>query len=385
MLSRFNQLNLFKAVTKVATVALVVSLAACGGGGNETATDTTGGDTGSATQGGQSPAAKLVLNEQVNLVGAGASFPAPLYQRWFQEFSQDTQNLQVDYQSVGSGAGVERFSQGLVNFGASDVAMSDEEIAEVERGVLMLPLTAGSIVLAYNLPDVEGELKLSRDTYVDILLGNITNWSDPAIAEDNPDLQLPDQQITVVYRSDGSGTTGVFTKHLSAISPDWEQQVGQGKTVQWPVGIGGAKNDGVAAQINQTPGAIGYVEYGFAESAGLPMASLENQSGNFIQPTNEAAAKTLEAVELPDDLRAFITDPAGDESYPVVTYTWLLAYQEYPDPELAKSIEAMVEYALTEGQEVSPELGYIKLPPNVREKVAEKADQLTDEYDITVN
>lgn len=387
MLSRFNKLNLFKAVTKVATVALVVSLAACGGGGNETATDTTGGDTGSATQGGggQSPAAKLVLNEQVNLVGAGASFPAPLYQRWFQEFSQDTQNLQIDYQSVGSGAGVERFSQGLVNFGASDVAMSDEEIEEVERGVLMLPLTAGSIVLAYNLPDVEGELKLSRDTYVDILLGNITNWSDPAIADDNPDLQLPDQPITVVYRSDGSGTTGVFTKHLSAISPEWEEQVGQGKTVEWPVGIGGAKNDGVAAQINQTPGAIGYVEYGFAESAGLPMASLENQSGNFIQPTNEAAAKTLDSVELPDDLRAFITDPPGDESYPVVTYTWLLTYQEYPDPALAKSIEAMVEYALTEGQEVSPELGYIKLPPAVREKVAAKADQLTDEYDITVN
>ncbi len=382
MIFRLNPINLSNVITKISAAALVVSLGACGGG-TDTATDTMGGDTGST--GGSGGEVKLVLNEQVNLVGAGASFPAPLYQRWFQEFSQDTQNLQIDYQSVGSGAGVERFTQGLVQFGASDVAMSDEEIAKVDRGVLMLPMTAGSIVLAYNLPGLDGELKLSRDTYVDILLGNISNWNDPAIAEDNPDLQLPDQPITVVYRSDGSGTTGVFTKHLSAISPEWEEQVGEGKTVQWPTGIGGAKNDGVAAQLTQTPGAIGYVEFGFAESAGLPMASLENQSGNYIKPTNDAASKTLEAVELPGDLRAFITDPTGEDSYPVVTYTWLLTYKEYPDPEIAKSVEAMVEYGLTAGQEISPQLGYVKLPQNVREKVAQQADQLTPDYQINVN
>ncbi|WP_413165927.1 phosphate ABC transporter substrate-binding protein PstS [Capilliphycus salinus ALCB114379] len=384
MLFRLNQLNLSGVVTKISAAALVVTLAACGGG-TETATDTTpGGEAGVPAASG-SGEVKLVLNEQVNLVGAGASFPAPLYQSWFQEFSQDTQNLQIDYQSVGSGAGVERFTQGLVQFAASDVAMTDEEIAKVERGVLMLPMTAGSIVLAYNLPGVDGELNLSRETYVNILLGNITNWNDPAIAENNPDLQLPDQPITVVYRSDGSGTTGVFTKHLSSISEEWNSSVGEGKTVQWPVGIGGAKNDGVAAQISQTPGAIGYLEYGFAESAGLPMASLENQSGNFIKPTSEAASKTLEAVELPEDLRAFITDPAGEESYPIVTYTWLLTYREYPDPEIAKSIEAMVEYGLTQGQEISPQLGYIQLPPNVRERVAQQADQLTPDYQIAVD
>ncbi len=382
MIFRLNQINLSNVITKISAAALVVSLGACGGG-TDTATDTMGGDTGST--GGSGGEVKLVLNEQVNLVGAGASFPAPLYQRWFQEFSQDTQNLQIDYQSVGSGAGVERFTQGLVQFGASDVAMSDEEIAQVDRGVLMLPMTAGSIVLAYNLPGLDGELKLSRDNYVNILLGNITNWSDPAIAENNPDLQLPDQPITVVYRSDGSGTTGVFTKHLSSISEDWKNSVGEGKTVQWPTGIGGAKNDGVAAQLTQTPGAIGYVEFGFAESAGLPMASLENQSGNYIQPTNEAASKTLEAVELPGDLRAFITDPAGAESYPIVTYTWLLAYKEYDDPEVAKSVEAIVEYGLTAGQEIAPQLGYVKLPQNVREKVAQQADQLTPDYQINVN
>lgn len=383
---RFDLINLSRLFTKLSAVAVVSALAACGGGTDTTAgggtTETTAG--GGTSEGGTPADVKLVLNEQVNLVGAGASFPAPLYQRWFQEFSQTTPNLQIDYQSVGSGAGVERFSQGLVQFGASDVAMKDEEIAGVERGVLMLPMTAGSIVLAYNLPDAEG-LKLSRQNYVDILLGKITNWSDPAIAADNPDLQLPDQPITVVYRSDGSGTTGVFTKHLSAISEEWNSTVGEGKTVQWPVGIGGAKNDGVAAQLSQTPGAIGYLEYGFAKSAGLPMAALENQAGNYIEPTDEAASKTLEAVTLPEDLRAFISDPEGADSYPIVTYTWLLAYKEYPDPEIAKSVEAMVEYGLTEGQKISPDLGYIELPQNVRQKVAEVANQISPDYDITVD
>ncbi|MGF1491586.1 MAG: phosphate ABC transporter substrate-binding protein PstS [Microcoleaceae cyanobacterium] len=382
MVLRLNHL-----IAKTSAIALALALVACGGGGTDTTTeapaggDTTGGETTTeAPAGGET---KLVLNEQTNLVGAGASFPSPIYQRWFQDFSGQTDNLQVDYQSVGSGAGVERFTQELVNFGASDVAMSDEEIDQVSRGVLMLPMTAGGIVLSYNVPGVE-ELKLSRDNYVDILLGNITNWNDPALAETNPDIELPDLPIQPVYRSDGSGTTGVFTKHLSAISDEWASSVGEGKTVQWPVGIGAPKNDGIAAQINQTPGSIGYLEEGFAESAGLPMAALENASGNFIAPSAEAAAATLSAVELPDNLRAFITDPEGDESYPIVTYTWLLAYGEYDDPEIAKALEATIEYGLTEGQAVSKELGYIPLPQNVVEKVAEKADQISPDYEITV-
>ncbi|MGC9524106.1 MAG: phosphate ABC transporter substrate-binding protein PstS [Limnospira sp.] len=364
-------------VSKLFAVALTTGLAACGGGGTDTPV-AGGTDTGT-------PSAELIsLNQQVDIVGAGASFPAPLYQRWFQEISQGVPNLQIDYQSVGSGAGVERFTQGLVNFGASDVAMKDDEIAKVERGVYMLPMTAGSIVLAYNLDGVEN-LQLPRDVYVDIFLGNITNWNDPRIAEANPGVELPDQPITVVHRSDGSGTTGVFTMHLSAISDEWANQVGDGKTVEWPTGIGGAKNDGVTAQINQTSGAIGYVEYGFAQNAGLNMAALENQEGNFIEPTSEAASKTLAAVTLPDDLRAFISDPEGADSYPIVTYTWLLAYQQYSDPEVARAVEAMIQYGLTEGQKVSPDLGYIPLPPNVVQKVAEKADQISPDFTINVN
>lgn len=363
--------------SKLFAIALTAGLAACGG------TETGDPDVADTNAGG--PSAELIaLNQQVDIVGAGASFPAPLYQRWFQEISQGVPNLQIDYQSVGSGAGVERFTQGLVNFGASDVAMKDDEIAKVERGVYMLPMTAGSIVLAYNLDGVEN-LQLPRDVYIDIFLGNITNWNDPRIAEANPGVELPDQPITVVYRSDGSGTTGVFTMHLSAISDEWANQVGEGKTVEWPTGIGGAKNDGVTAQINQTPGAIGYVEYGFAQNAGLNMAALENQEGNFIPPTSEAASKTLAAVTLPDDLRAFISDPEGPESYPIVTYTWLLTYQQYPDPEVARAVEAMIQYGLTEGQKVSPQLGYIALPPNVVQKVAEKADQISPDFTINVN
>jgi phosphate transport system substrate-binding protein len=307
-----------RVLTGLSAVVLGLSLAACGGG-TPTATTDTGETTDTAATDAASSGATvdLVLNEQVNLVGAGASFPAPLYQRWFQEVSTGTQNLQVDYQSVGSGAGVERFTQGLVDFGASDVAMNDEEMAAIDRGVYLLPMTAGSIVLAYNVPEAPS-LNLSREVYVDILLGNITNWNDERIAADNPDVTLPDLPITVVYRSDGSGTTGVFTKHLSAISDQWNNSVGEGKTVQWPVGVGAPKNDGVTAQIQQTPGAIGYVEFGFANSAGLPMAALENQSGNFITPTADSASATLDAVTLPENLREFITDPEGDQSYPIV-------------------------------------------------------------------
>ncbi|MDY6803941.1 MAG: phosphate ABC transporter substrate-binding protein PstS [Cyanobacteriota bacterium] len=362
MLFRCSPKNLTRLASKTSALVLTLGLAACGGGG------------GGAGGGG---------GEQVNLVGAGASFPAPLYQRWFQDLSNSNPNLQVDYQSVGSGAGVERFVQGLVDFGASDVAMKDDEIAKVDRGVMMLPVTAGSIVLAYNLPGVEN-LKLSREAYVDIFLGKITQWNDPKIAQDNPGVNLPDESITVVHRSDGSGTTGVFTKHLSAISPEWKEQVGEGKTVQWPAGLGGAKNDGVAAQISQNEGAIGYVEYGFAKTAALDTAALENKSGNFIEPSDESASATLAAVQLPGNLRAFITDPEGENSYPMVTYTWILAYENYDDPEKAKAVEAAIEYALNEGQEVAPELGYIPLPPNVRQKVAEAADKISPDRQITI-
>ncbi|MCC0179016.1 phosphate ABC transporter substrate-binding protein PstS [Waterburya agarophytonicola K14] len=342
-------------------LAISLSLTACG------ATETGTESAGSAGDGGG--------GKSVSLTGAGASFPAPLYQRWFSEYNKQNPNVRVSYQSVGSGAGVEQFTQGTVDFGASDVAMTDEEIAAVERGVALLPMTAGSIVLAYNLPDVP-ELKLSRQAYVDILLGKITKWNDPAIASLNPDAKLPDSQITVVYRSDGSGTTGVFTKHLSAINPEWQEKVGEGKTVEWPTGLGAKGNEGVTAQILQTEGSLGYIEYGYAKQQDIPSATLENKAGNYIAPSGESASNALAAATLPENLRAFVSDPEGDESYPIVTYTWILAYGTYDNPDKLEAFKNVINWSLTDGQAFAEELGYIPLPENVVQKVQGKLDTI---------
>ena len=301
------------------------------------------------------------------LSGAGASFPAPLYQRWAVEYNKLHPNVQINYQSVGSGAGVKQFTQGTVDFAASDAAMSDEEIEKVKQGVVMIPATAGSIVIAYNLPEVK-DLKLSRDTYAGIFLGKITKWNDPAIAKDNPDVKLPDLPINVAFRSDGSGTTFVFTKHLSAISPDFADEVGTDKSVTWPAGAGGKGNEGVTALVKQTPGTIGYVEYGYAVNNGLSMASLQNKAGKFVKPTAESGAATLGHVEFPENLRIWPEDPAGDDDYPIATFTWLLLYKKYSDAAKLKALKEFITYGLTDGQKFSSELGYIPLPAAVAEK-----------------
>lgn len=344
-------------------LALSLSLTACGG--TQTSSDPAAGGDNASSGGGQS----------VSLTGAGASFPAPLYQRWFSEYNKQHPNVKVAYQSVGSGAGVEQFTQGTVDFGASDTAMTDEEITAVQKGVALLPMTAGSIVLAYNLPDVP-ELKLSRQVYADILLGKITKWNDPAIAGLNPDAQLPDSEITVVYRSDGSGTTGVFTKHLSAINPEWQEKVGEGKTVEWPTGVGAKGNEGVTAQILQTEGAIGYIEYGYAKQQEIATASLENKAGKYIKPSSESAANALGAVTLPENLRAFISDPEGEESYPIVTYTWILAYGTYDNADKLQAFKDVINWSLTDGQTYAEELGYIPLPENVVQTVQTKLETI---------
>ncbi len=331
---------------------------------------------------------KLPFNSTISATGAGASFPAPLYQGWFRNLNTKVPQMQFNYQSTGSGAGIERFTSSIVDFGASDIAMTDEQMAKVERGVLLLPMTAGSIVMAYNLPDVK-ELKLPRTVYVDIFQGNITNWNDPKIAAANPGITLPDQKITVVHRSDGSGTTAVFTSHLSEISPQWKQAIGTATTVQWPSGAGktflGARgNEGVTALISQTPGSIGYLEYGFATKSNLSIASLENKAGKFITPSSESGAAALSQVELPDNLRVFVTDPPGDDSYPIVTYTWMMLYKKYDDPNKAIAMEAMIQYGLTDGQKQAGPIGYIELPPNVVKRVAAAADEITPDFTINL-
>jgi phosphate transport system substrate-binding protein len=305
--------------------------------------------------------------DQVRLTGSGASFPYPLYSTWFQMYNKGNKNVLINYQSKGSGAGIKDLINQTVDFAASDAAMSDEEIAQVKNGVVMLPMTAGKIVLAYNLPG-NPKIKLSREVYPKIFLAEIKKWNDPLIAKDNPDAKLPDMDITVVRRSDSSGTTYVFTKHLSEISEAWKSGPGTGKTVNWANSdkiVAAPKNDGITATIRQTPGAIGYIEYGFAKLTKIPMAALQNRAGKFVEPTAESGAAALATAELPPDMRVWLPDPKGDGSYPIATYTWMLFYGKYEDPEKAKALRSVVEFCLTEGQKVSDKMGFIPLPDNV--------------------
>ncbi len=384
--SRFRH-SAYRLVASVSLLTLTLSLTACGGGQTDTTqTGETTTPTGNQSTSTSTPI-KVDLKSNVGLTGAGATFPAPLYQNWFVQLNGLIPQIQVNYQSVGSGAGVEQFVKGTVDFGASDVAMKDDEISKVSRGVLMLPMTAGSVVIAYNLPGVEG-LKLSQANLADIFLGKITKWNDPKLVKDNPEAKLPDTPITVVHRSDGSGTTAVFTKYLSAISPEWKSSIGDGKSVQWPTAkgkfMGGKGNEGVTASIQQNQASLGYIEYGYAKNNNLTMASLQNKAGQFIVPNDTSAADTLATVTLPPDLRAFIVNPDGEKSYPIVTYSWILAFKKYDDPEKAKAMEAMIQYGLTEGQKQSADLGYVPLPPTVVEKVAAAADAISPDFTITV-
>jgi phosphate transport system substrate-binding protein len=254
--------------------------------------------------------------------------------------------------------------------------MTDEEMRKVDRGVVLIPMTSGSVVIAYNLPNVGSGLKLSREVYTDIFLGNIDRWSDPRIANLNPNLNLPDLPITLVHRSDGSGTTAVLTKHLSAISSQWEEKVGSGLSISWPAGVGIKSNAGVSAQIQQAQGTIGYVEYSFSQQLGLATAALQNRAGNYIQPSLEATANALDNLTLPDNLRAFVSDPEGEDAYPIVTYSWLLAYQTYDDPRKAQVLKEVILWALTEGQQYSEGLGYVPLSETVVEKATAAAETI---------
>src|SRR5215510_10258865 len=324
-------------------------------------------------------AASDAAAQMVKLKGSGASFPFPLYGRWFKEYGKVNKQVQVDYQAKGSGAGIKDFVNKTVDFAASDAAMTDEEIASVDLGVQLLPMTAGEIVLAYNLPNGPKDLKLSREAYTKIFLGQITKWNDPVIAKANPGATLPDTAITVVRRADSSGTTFVFTQHLSAVSAAWKNGPGSGMTVNWPSTdkmVASPKNDGGAATLKQTPGAIGYIEYGFAKLAKLPMTWLENKAGKFVAPGLASGRAALASVTLPADFRAWLPDPDGDASYPIVTYTWMLFYKKYSDPKMAEAIRDVVKYCLTEGQKVSDEMGYIPLPSQVVEVVAKAVNNI---------
>jgi phosphate transport system substrate-binding protein len=314
--------------------------------------------------------------EFVKLTGAGASLPMPIYTRWFQDYGKKHPNVHVDYQSVGSGSGVKAVIDGTVDFGASDYAMTPEEMAKVQRGVQVLPLTAGSIVLCYNVPEVK-ELKLSREVYAGIFLGKITRWNDSALAKCNPGVSLPDKPINVVVRADSSGTSFVITKHLSAISKEFAASPGENKLPNWPVGTKSKGNEGVTASLKTTPYSIGYVEYGYAIGANLAMATLENKAGNYVAPTGPSAQAALAAIQMPSDLIVWLPDPPGKDSYPIVTYTWMLCYKKYDDKKKVDTLKELINYCVTEGQQVSDQLGYVPLPHAVAEQVQAALKNIT--------
>ena len=332
----------------------------------------------------------------VKLNGSGASFPFPIYSAWFKEFSKGG-DTRVDYQAKGSGAGIKDLQEGAVDFAGSDAAMSDEEIAVVKEkqgaDVVLLPMTAGEVVLAYNVEGVK-ELKLPRDVYPMIFAGQITKWNDPKIAAANPGVDLPDQNITVVVRSDSSGTSYVFTGHLAEISPEFKDMVGQSKSPNWPPEnapnaksfIKAPKNDGVMAQIKQNKGTIGYVEYGFAKlTKHEQVAMLENKAGNFVAPGPESGADAVASAEFPaetlpggaPDLRAWVYDPAGDNAYPIASMTWLLFYTKYDEAKL-KGVQDLITFMTSEAaQGQADQYGYIPLPADVIAKVQEAAKSIT--------
>jgi phosphate transport system substrate-binding protein len=253
-----------------------------------------------------------------------------------------------------------------VDFGASDAAMQDEQMASVKAGAILVPATAGAVALAYNLPDIGGDLKLSRQAYAGIFLGQIKSWNDPIIARVNPGLKLPKLTITTVVRQDGSGTTFAFTKHLDAISDAWRSRFGPATLINWPGNAMRARgNEGVAALIQQSVGSVGYVGYEFARRAGLRVALVENREGKFVAPGEQSGAAAVSQVELPDNLRAYVPDPSGQGSYPIVTLTWILLYRNYEDPQKANALQQMFRWCLTDGQKLASGLGYIPLPAKV--------------------
>ncbi len=311
----------------------------------------------------------------VKLQGAGASFPAPLYLKWFKTYSDAHQNVQVDYQSVGSGSGVKSFMDRTVDFAASDAAMKPDDMAKVDGGVQLLPMTAGSIVLAYNLKEAPS-LKLTREGYAGIFSGKVTKWNDPLIAKANPEIKLPAAPINVIVRADSSGTSFVFSKHLSAISKDFESSIGANNMPNWPAGTKSKGNEGVTASLLTTPGSIGYVEYGYAHSQNLSTASLENKSGKFIAPTAASGAAALASAQLPPDMIVWVSDPEAPDAYPIVTFTWMLLYKKYDDKSKLEAIKGLVDYSLTDGQKDSESLGYIPLPAAIATKVKAAADSI---------
>ncbi len=307
--------------------------------------------------------------------GAGATFPFPLYSKWFSEYNKLFPNLKFNYQSIGSGGGIKQITEKTVDFGASDAPLSDDEMGKAP-GLLNLPTVLGAVVVAYNLPGVPA-VNLSGPTLANIFLGTISKWNDPAIAADNPGVKLPDTAIAVASRSDGSGTTYVFTDYLAKVSPDFKAKVGAGKSVKWPTGLGGKGNEGVTGLVKQAPGAIGYVELAYANQNQLSVAAIKNVDGTYVKPTIDATSAAAAGVPLPDDFRVSITNSPTKGAYPISSFTYLLVYQDQTNKEKGPAIINFLKWALTDGEKFAPPLYYAPLPAPVQAKVLAKVASMT--------
>jgi phosphate transport system substrate-binding protein len=315
---------------------------------------------------------------QTTLNGAGATFPYPMYSKWFSEYHKAHPDIQINYQSIGSGGGIRQLLAGTVDFGASDGPMSDEQLAQAKTKILHVPTVLGAVVPAYNVPGVSTEIKFTPEVLAGIFLGQITNWNDKAIASVNPGVNFPkDQSIIVIHRSDGSGTTYIFTDYLSKVSSDWQGQVGHNTSVKWPVGLGGKGNEQVAGMIRQMPGSIGYIELIYALQNKIPYGVVKNSAGNFIKASlDSVTAAASSAKSMPADFRVSITNAPGKDAYPISSFTWLLIPAQSKDPAKGKILADFLNWMVVDGQKMTADLAYAPLPENVASKVKAEIKQV---------
>jgi phosphate transport system substrate-binding protein len=357
--------------TGLVSVLLAITAACSGGASPVTAPGGSGAAPTASVPAGDITPAK-------DLTGAGATFPYPLYSKWFDVYNQKF-GIKVNYQSLGSGAGIQQLTQKTVDFGASDAAMTDEQIKTTGAEVLHIPTTMGPVAVTYNVQGIDKGLKLSGETLAGIFLGTIKKWNDPKIAADNSGVKLPDADMVVVHRSDGSGTSNIFTDYLSNVSPDWKSKVGMGTSVNWPAGLGAKGNEGVAGGVKDNPGSIGYVELAYAVQNKLPFAFIKNQAGQFIEPSLDAttAAAAALASKMPEDLRVSIVNAPGDRSYPISGYTYLLVYKNQLDGPKGQSLVNFLWWAVHDGEGYAKDLMYAPLPPDVVAKDEVKIKSIT--------
>ena len=314
---------------------------------------------------------------QTTLNGAGATFPNPMYSKWFSEYGKSHPGVQINYQPIGSGGGIRQVTAGTVDFGASDMPMTDKQLQDAKSKILNIPTVLGAVVPAYNIPGVSGEVKFSPDVLADIFLGKISKWNDKAITLVNPGMTFPDANIIVVHRSDGSGTSFIWTDFLSKVSPEWKSQVGSDTSVKWPIGMGGKGNEGVAGLIRQLSGSIGYVELIYAVQNKIPYGSVRNSSGIFVKASLEGVtAAAASAPKMPADFRVSITNAPGKDAYPISSFTWLLIPAQSKDPAKGKILNEFLNWMVTDGQKMTTALAYAPLPDNVVTKVKDAIKQV---------